>query len=332
MNKKSQAYTPNAYFLEKFPPGKSGNVVNGVGESEIRQASPFFWHKPELQEFGELQEAVINYHRQAADIASAYSPGTHRGPSPVDRADKKVALSPEHATENIKKFVLENEGDLVGIVPLDPLWVYKGFEINEPWVIIIGVAMDHDRFNQAPASIENPTAGVEVAEKYNQASRTCRNLVNYILSQGYEAKAFPGPFATALNMIPAAIAAGLGELGKHGNMINRKYGSSFRLSAVTTDLPMLGDTPDNFGSDYFCHGCQVCTNACPPGAISPEKQMVRGIEKWYVDFDKCIPYFGETMACGICLARCPWSTPGRAPKLAERWAKKTGVNKVLPDE
>jgi ferredoxin len=320
MKKKPGSYTPNSYFLKHFPPGKSGNTVNGLGETEVRQASPFFWHKPELQEFGELQQAVINYHRQSPAIAAAYSSGDHRGPAPLAKSSKKTVLSNEQASRNIKEFVRANEGDLVGIVKMDPLWVYEGFQIKEPWVIIIGVAMDHERFNQAPASLENPTAGVEVAEKYNQASRTCRKLANYILSLGFEAKAFPGPFATALNMIPAAIAAGIGELGKHGNMINREYGSNFRLSAVTTELPMIADEVDDFGSDSFCLGCQVCTNACPPGAIQAEKQMVRGVEKWYVDFDKCIPYFAETMACGICIARCPWSTPGRAQKLAEKWS------------
>ena len=49
-----------------------------------------------------------------------------------------------------------------------------------------------------------------------------------------------------------------------------------------------------FGADDFCKTCQVCTNACPPGAIMEKKQMVRGVERWYVDFDKCIPYFVET--------------------------------------
>ena len=33
----------------------SGNAINGVGETEVRQASPFFWHPPELQPFGALQ-------------------------------------------------------------------------------------------------------------------------------------------------------------------------------------------------------------------------------------------------------------------------------------
>lgn len=314
-------YQPNPYFVEKFP-GVSGNSVNGLDEQAVRRASPFFWHKPQLHEFGELQQAVTDYHRQSAAIANTYTPEADRGPKTIEKAGQKIVMSAHDYSERIKKFVLADEADLVGIARMEPLWVYEGFEIEQPWVIMIGVAMNHERLDQAPASFDNPVAAVEVGEKYNQAARACRKLLNFILSQGYDAKAFQGPYATALNMIPAAIAAGLGELGKHGSMINRKFGSSFRLSAVTTNIPLVADKPDAFGADDFCTRCQVCTNVCPPAAIFPEKQTVRGIKKWYVDFDKCIPYFGDTLGCAICIARCPWSTPDRAPRLAEKWANR----------
>jgi epoxyqueuosine reductase QueG len=87
-------------------------------------------------------------------------------------------------------------------------------------------------------------------------------------------------------------------------------------------MPLHYDVPDSFGADDFCTGCQVCANECPPDAISRDKVLVRGSLKWAVDFDRCIPYFNETYGCGICLAVCPWSTPGRAPKLAERFARR----------
>ena len=124
-------------------------------------------------------------------------------------------------------------------------------------------------------------------------------------------------------MIPAALACGFGELGKHGSIINRQYGSSFRLAAVTTSLPLIADAPDSFGADDFCTSCQVCARACPPQAIAHDKQTVRGTTKWYVDFDKCVPYFNETYGCGICIAVCPRSRPGTAPRLAEKmtWRK-----------
>jgi epoxyqueuosine reductase QueG len=316
-------YRPKAIFTDHFP-GISGNAVNGLGETVPRRAAPFFWHKPALHAFGALQQAVTDYHRQSPEIAETYTPTADRGPKATARAAERVEKSSTDWTHAVKTFALENEADLVGIAAMDPSWVYEGFEISEPWVIVIGVAMDHDRLNQVPATFENPAAAVEVGDKYNKAARACRKLTNFILGCGYHAAAYQGPYANALNMIPAAIAAGFGELGKHGSLINRNYGSSFRLSAVTTDLPLCADQPDEFGADWFCHRCQVCTSACPPAAIFEEKQMVRGTRKWYVDFDKCIPYFGEALGCAICIARCPWSTPGRAPRLAERFARRSG--------
>lgn len=321
MATKKQAYQPNPLFIEHFP-DESGNTVNGFGEKDIRRASPFFWHKPALHNFGELQKAVTDYHHTSPAIANTYTPKADRGPKPIEKAATAIEKEPGEWTQIIKSFASEHEADLIGIAAMDPLWIYEGFEIPEPWVIMVGVAMDHERLDQVPPSVENPTSAVEVGEKYHQAARSCRELANFILSRGYQAKAYQGPYASALNMIPAAIAAGFGELGKHGSIINRQYGSSFRLSAVTTDMPLIGDEPDVFGADDFCTRCQVCSNACPPDAIFAEKQWVRGVKKWYVDFDKCIPFFGEALGCAACIARCPWSTPGRAPRLAEKWAKR----------
>jgi epoxyqueuosine reductase len=57
--------------------------------------------------------------------------------------------------------------------------------------------------------------------------------------------------------IPLAIDAGLGELGKHGSMICREYGSNFRLSAVGTDLPLAADQATDIGVDDLCASCRV---------------------------------------------------------------------------
>lgn len=72
---------------------------------------------------------------------------------------------------------------------------------------------------------------------------------------------------------------------------------------------------------------RVTETECVPSKQAPlpssrfgvdEKQLVRGEKKWYVDFDKCVPYFVKTLGCSICIEVCPWSEPGRGPKLSQR--------------
>ena len=316
-------FRPMKRFIDKFPE-ISGNDVNGLGEESVRRPSRFFWHPRDRQTHGALQKEVIDYHLQSAEVKKWFSPTAPggRGPDAVPQSEEIVDKTAAEWSGIVKDFALANESDLVGITEIDPMWIYEGYEINEPRVIIVGIVMDYAELAEAPSSFENPRTAVLVAKEYNRAARACRELRNFILSQGYFAKAFQGPYATALNFLPAAIAAGLGELGKHGSLINRKYGSSLRLSAVTTDMPLIADAPDEFGADDFCMRCQACANACPPDAIFKEKQLVRGVEKWYVNFDKCIPYFGETLGCALCLAQCPWSRPGNSTNLIQKLQKR----------
>ena len=137
--------------------------------------------------------------------------------------------------------------------------------------------------------------------------------------------------AGAVTLIPPAIACGFGELGKHGSIINPEMGASFRLSGVLTDAPFARTPQRDFGIDDFCTACRICEDACPPEAIAPEKQWVRGERKWYVDFDRCLPFFNETNGCAICIAVCPWSRPGVGPGLAAKLARRA-ERKAAGDE
>ena len=143
-------------------------------------------------------------------------------------------------------------------------------------------------------------------------------MAGWLRRHGWDAEPVTGPMTGALAMIPPALACGFGELGKHGSIINRDLGASFRLSAVLTDAPFAPTPAQTHGIDGFCQNCRICEEACPPEALFAEKQTVRGVRKWYVDFEKCLPFFNQHHGCAICIAVCPWSRPGVGVNLAAK--------------
>ena len=301
-------------------PDISGNAINGQGEAEFRRPTRIYWHNPfNAIPYGKIQQWMVDRFNRVEDFKAVYAEGD-RGPQTLDPIAAQQQLdSPQNWSSRVKDFASKHEADLVGITAMNPDWSYDDCGPDmDPWIIVLGVEMNHAQLAQAPSSDTDTASALEVSVQYNRGARAAAKLANWIRGQGYSSEAHAGPWAGPLTLTPAALACGFGELGKHGNMINGQFGSSFRVSAVVTDMPLIADQADEFGADGFCTRCQVCLNACPPNAITNEKQLVRGVEKWYVDFDKCIPYFNETHGCGICIAVCPWSRPGASPRLAEK--------------
>ncbi|HUT51675.1 MAG TPA: 4Fe-4S dicluster domain-containing protein [Alphaproteobacteria bacterium] len=316
----ARPYQPSDEQMRLLP-DVSGNAINGLGETAVRRPSPIYWHHHAKIAHGPVMKWMLERtSREQPSVDRLHEKFGGRGPAePAPLAQSRIENTPKDWTAQVKAFAVTNEADLVGIARIDPNWVFEGYELSHKWIIVLGITMDQLRLAAVwpeAASVEEVMAG------YNRGDRAAKALADHIRGQGWEAEGHGGPIAGPLTMIPAALACGFGELGKHGSIINRTYGSSFRLAAVTTSLPLVADAPDIFGADDFCASCQVCARACPPQAIAHDKQTVRGTRKWYVDFDKCVPYFNETYGCGICIAVCPWSRPGTAPRLAEKMSRR----------
>jgi epoxyqueuosine reductase len=299
----------------------SGNAINGVGETIPRRPSPFFWHPPDQHPWGGLQIVARENSRKCPGSAEAFQ-AAYSYPELIPVAETRIEAPAGQFAAELTSFALAHEADGVGITAMDPLYVFEGYTVDEPWVVVLALAHNYERLKEVPSDETNGVGVCDVGDQYAKGTRSSYALANWIRAQGYRANPYPGPSASALALIPPAIASGLGELGKHGSLISRHFGAGVRLAGVTTDMPLAATGPDRFGADEFCTTCQVCTVACPPGAIGPQKQMVRGVERWYVDFDKCIPYFAEAASCGICIAECPWTRPAVRPKLLATMARR----------
>jgi ferredoxin len=307
-------FTPKAEQMALWP-GVSGNAINGAGEPVAGRPRPIYWHDPDRTAHGSLQRWFYAQSVGNPLLAEARAMRQKILDAPLGPlAPEPEALAPDVAVEMVKRAALDEGADLVGITAMRPEWVFEGFDVKQRWIVMIGVAHHYDTMSTAP----EPTAAAEVVRQYARGNKIAKAVASAIRARGHEAVPHGGPLAGPMVLIPPAIECGFGELGKHGSIINRRLGSSFRLASVLTDMPLLPDRQDIFGADDFCLNCRVCADACPPDAITHVKHMVRGAQKWYVDFDKCLPYFNETMGCGVCIVVCPWSRPGVAPNLIEK--------------
>ena len=309
-------YPQPEYSFEYDHPPTSGNVINGLGEPETRRAGYVFfgdgygraWGK--LDWFFQVMEPT-NIHTWITRLfwqdRNRVAPVALREPA---------ALSTSEAADQIKGWAHDAGATLVGITRLTETMRYHDFDMPFEHAICIGIPMDREDMLHTPSN----RSGVEIQRAYVEANRIAIAVAQRIRALGWSARASTNisPDATEVLHVPVALAAGLGQLGKHGSLITREHGSNVRLAVVLTDLPADCDAPVDIGVDDFCASCQICTDNCPPNAIFPEKQIVRGARKWYVDFDACAPYFAETHGCGICIHACPWSEPGRGVVLSER--------------
>ena len=228
----------------------------------------------------------------------------------VTEIDDQAALTAE-----IKRLAKDMGVDAIGIAEYVPTVRFEDAEeLEHNWVIVFAMTMAYDYMVDI-----GPNSQTEVHRVYHALDDIGVRLSQQIGAYGYKTRTEPN---IADFPLPAyAWLAGLGELGKHGSLISPELGSSFRLGAVATDMPLLVDGPEDYGINEVCTNCQVCARFCPGDAITHEKKIVNGVERWHVDTPKCEPYFFRMHGCKICLSVCPLNAKGMSKEEFKPMAK-----------
>ena len=257
---------------------------------------------------------------------------------------KLEGVSTEGVTTMIKKVTRFFGADMVGICRFDRRFsfshthlppVYSGSsgtiktkeipqEIPDEmkYAVVTVHEMDYDLIRYNPAYVANAATSIG----YSQIALTNNYLTAFINSIGY--KAIDCSTNDVVLSVPLAMLAGLGDISRMGILINQKYGPRVRVNVVLTDLPMLVDSPIDFGVTEFCDTCKICAKKCPSQSISYGDRTdipnnisnAGGGLKWPINAETCRMYWGRmSRPCGLCLQVCPFNKPDTLFHQTVRW-------------
>ena len=229
--------------------------------------------------------------------------------------NEPLSVNTSEITAKIKGLAKYYGAKSVGITPSksDYFYSHRGrqpeiygqpVESPEGSLIVFTVEMKKEHIFSAPLMPEV----LAVTKGYMEAAVAGMMLAYYIRLLGYEARNhMDGNYLMVLP--PVAQAAGLGQLGRHGLLVSPEFGSRVRLGAVSTNLPLDFDEPDDFNLHAFCDVCGKCAATCLSKAIPKGSQTeVDGILRWQVNHNACYAKWRALGTdCGVCLASCPFS-------------------------
>ncbi len=195
----------------------------------------------------------------------------------------------------------------------------KDFPFEPKTVIVIMTEMDFLTMATAPSWLTDAATG----DGYANAIKIAGQLTMFLRQLGYQAVASMNDIG--INA-PYALAAGLGEGGRNGQVITPKFGPRVRISKVYTDFESVEyDQARTFGVANFCKNCKRCAVSCPSQAIthgdptwepaySSDPDYIwhasRGVLKFHNDAKKCAKFWIDNDgSCANCICSCPYNKP-----------------------
>ncbi len=275
----------------------------------------------------------------------------------------------------LKQLVLDAGADDVGFVEigrpeLDDQRddILKAFPPTRTLISFV-VRMNREAIRTPARSVANTEfhrAGDEVNDIGRSVVRTLEGrgirALNPAMGFPMEMDRFPGK-GWVVSHKPVAVAAGLGMMGLHRNVIHEKFGNFILLGTILLDAEVAETgRPISYNP---CLECKLCVAACPVGAISAEgdfnfsacythnyREFMGGFTDWVeqvADSKDARDYrrrvsdpesasmwqslsFGANYKAAYCLAVCPAGEDVIAPFLADRKAHVKEVVRPLQEK
>lgn len=183
----------------------------------------------------------------------------------------------------LRRLCLEAGADDVGFVPID----HPDLAGDRPYIdevmpgiaTLIGFVVRTNRDNlRSPA---RATANLEFHTAYDAADQVARRIARSLQDHGVRAANPAAGFPQEMERFPdhahsvphkrVAVAAGLGRMGIHRNVIHPRFGNFVVLGTVVTQATVSAyDSPIEYNP---CLECKLCVAVCPVGAIHDDGEF-----------------------------------------------------------
>ena len=285
------------------------------------------------------------------------------------------ALPPKLDADWLRTLCLDAGADEVGFVEIDrPEIADQREDILAVFPRTKSLVSLVCRMNREPIrSPARSAANLEFHNAGDHVNEVARKIVAALEQRGIRAlnpamgfpmemDRFPGK-VWVVSHKPVAVAAGLGQMGIHRNVIHPKFGSFILLGTILVDAEVTAhDRPIDYNP---CVECKLCVSACPVGAIEPDgyfnfsacythnyREFMGGFTAWVeqiVDSESASEYrqkvtdpesvsmwqslsFGANYKSAYCLAVCPAGEDVIGPFLVDRKGFLQDLVKPLQDK
>lgn len=191
-----------------------------------------------------------------------------------------VSPPPRSDARRLRELALEAGADDAGLVSIDdPALddqredILAAFPFTRSLISLV-MRMNRENIRSPARSVANVEFHRVGDETDAVAHRLARALEECGARAAYSAMAFPMEASKwpakmwVVSHKPIAVAAGMGRMGIHRNVIHPKFGNFILLGTVVTDVePPSYSRPLDFNP---CLECKLCVAACPTGAIAPD--------------------------------------------------------------